>query len=326
MEGHILNLAAIKKLFLRYKPYLLALGGLLVGFSLSSTLLLYSGKELVNAIVYLFFVVLLPALFSTITLLLLLFKRDAQSKEGVKSSFLFGLFFSLGALVALLITVTTQDIAFGWATTLAVSAKEISSIANSLAFWKGLCSSCVVDEHLAAISQITRLGSPVSAQQIAAAKELGGWWKFLAMSIVVYGIIYRGVLLVFVSILPTKSASLFESEANSDSFDGLKSRAKSVRSKELLKNKTVRLIAYDSNSLEGVELESKEDAKDIVVAIDAWEPPILEFFDYLEDLEKEANSVSILLLGLNGGEVDKNDIAIWQDKLEELQKEYEVYV
>lgn len=315
----------LKRLFLHYKPYLLGLFGLFVGFGLSSGLLLYSGKELVNALLYLVFVVLLPALFSTLTLVILLFRHDSKSIDGVKSSSIFGLFFSIGAFFALFITVATQDIAFGWATTLPVKPESFSSILNSAAIWKSICNSCIIDENLARVSQITRLGGAVNSEQVAKAKELGEWWRYLAMATLVYGVAYRALLLLFVSILPKKSGKLFESRTNSDRFEGLQKSTRKATPRAALKSRVFWLRGYDVGNLELLGLKSEEDAEDIVVAVNAWEPPILEFFDYLDTLPKRGK-IALLLLGVGGKQASSEDIAIWQDKLAQLEREYEVIV
>jgi len=324
LEGRIL--ASVKEIIGRYKSPLLALLGAFIGFSVSSGLLLYSGKELVNALIYLFFVVFLPALFSIVAFLLLLFRREARVAKRARESFLFGFFFSIGALGALLVTVTIKDIAFGWATTLSISPKEMQSFLNSIALWKGLCNSCLIGEDLATISQITRLGSAVSSQQIAKAKELGEWWKFLAMSIVLYGVLLRGLFWLLSALFIKSDSVRFESSQNSDSFNGLRVSHKEPTPKEALKGRKFQLIGYDVDNLEQLGLDSSEDAKEIVVAVNAWEPPILEFFDYLEELESKGQRIAILLVGVDGRAPKREDIAIWQDKLLELQKGYEVIV
>ncbi len=326
MEGHILTFTSIKETIWRYKRAFLALLGLIVGFSVSSGLLLYSGKELVNALVYLFFVVILPALFSIISFVVLLIKQEARVAKRMRESFLFGFFFSLGALVALLVTVTIKDIAFGWATTLSITPAKLCSVLNAMALWKGFCSSCLVDQELVSLSQITRLGGAVSSEQIAKAKELGQWWKFLAMSIVFYGILLRGLFWLFAGLFIKEKPLSFESSQNSDSFDRLSKSTQEPTKREALYDRKFQLLAYDEIDLESLGLSSDPSAKDKVVAVNAWEPPILEFFDYLEELERHGGKISLLLLGIDGAKPHRSDVAIWQDKLLELKKEYEVIV
>ncbi len=328
MESGILTLAHLKQNFIRYKPYIITLLGLFIGFSVSSGLLLYSGKELVNAIVYLFFVVFLPALFSTISLVILLFKRQSSAITSIRSSFAFGMFFSLGAAIALIVTVTIKDIAFGWATTLNINVSDLTQFLNSLALWKGFCHSCTLSEQLISISHFTRLGHAVSNEQISRAKELGEWWRYLAMSILFYGLLFRLLLWIFASILPKKDGALFESSRGVDSFSGLHKSTIEPIKREQLKERSFRLLGYEVDNLEQLGLSSDENAKNIVVALPAWEPPILEFFDYLEELEKHNSgaTISLLLLGIDAKEPNSQDVAIWLDKLESLKREYEVII
>ena len=326
MEGRILNLATLKEKIERYKLPFLLFGGLLIGFSVSSGLLLYSGKELVNVLIYIFFVVILPALFSILSFLLLFFRREAKIIHRVRESFLFGFFFSVGALIALLVTVTIKDLAFGWATTLHVTPKELQSFLNSMAIWKSICSSCIVSHDLVTVSQFTRLGNAVNSEQVAKAKELGEWWKFLAMSILFYGIFLRALFWLASGLFRRQSKVTFESSRNSDSFEGLQKSYRQPTKREALYGQKFQLVGYDVDNLEALGLPSDREAKDIVIAVNAWEPPILEFFDYVEELQKQGKKISLLLLGVDGKEPSLSDIAIWQDKLLELGKEYEVIV
>ena len=326
MEGRILNLATLKEKIKRYKLPFLLIGGLFIGFSVSSGLLLYSGKELVNALIYLFFVVMLPAFFSILSFILLFFRREAKVVHRVRDSFFFGFFFSVGALVALLVTVTIKDLAFGWATTLHITPKELQSFLNTMAIWKSFCSSCIVSQELATVSQFTRLGHAVSSEQIAKAKELGEWWKFLAMSILFYGIFLRALFWLISGLFRKQTKVAFESSQNSDSFEGLQKSQRQPTKKKALLGRRFQLVGYDIENIEALGLASDAEAEDVVVALYAWEPPILEFFDYLEELQKQGKKVSLLLLGIDGKEPSLSDIAIWQDKLLELGKEYEVIV
>lgn len=326
MEGRILSFEGIRAFIKRYKTPFLVIAGLFVGASVSSGLLLYTGKELVNALIYLFFIVLLPTLFSTLTLLVFFIKRNATFALRAKESFLFGLFFSIGALMALLVTITTKDIAFGWATTLAVSPKEFHALLDKLAIWKSFCNSCSISQELANISRYTRLGGAISSEQVANAVRLGQWWRFLAMSIVVYGVLLRALYWLITLLFSQKSLSTFQSERNSDSFNGLQKSSVAPTPKEVLKSRNFRLVGYDVASLEGLGLTSNGDAKDVVITLYAWEPPILEFFDFAKEYESRGGRISLLLLGVNGEKPSDEDIAIWQDKLLQLDKNYEVIV
>jgi len=288
-------------------------------------LLIYSGKELVNSLIYLGVVVFLPFIFSFFSIFTLIFKREQKSLEALGISYLFGVFFSLGALASLLFIVTTQDLAFGWATTLDIKANELSNFLNVIAIWKSFCSSCVVDEHLAKISEFIRLGGTISKEQIANAKELGSWWKFLAMAILTYGVIFRGLLYIVVKLLTKEQKVKIISDKNEENLEEISSEYSNKITQDELKNRAFRVVPYYINIPKN--LKSSLDAKDIVVVVKSWEPPILDFFDFLEELKESNKSVkiSIFLMGLDG-KVKEEDIDIWVRKLNELNLNYEIVV
>lgn len=286
---------------------------------------MYNGKELVNSLIYLGIVVFLPFIFSFFSIFTLLFKREKKSLEALSISYLFGIFFSLGALSSLLFIVTTQDLAFGWATTLNIKASELSGFLNAIAIWKSFCSSCIVDEHLAKISEFIRLGGAISKEQIKNAKELGSWWKFLAMAIVTYGILFRAILYLIVKFVNKEQKVNIISDKNEESLEEISSEYNNKITQNELKNRVFRVIPYYTNI--PAILKNTPDAKDIVVVVKSWEPPILDFFDFLEELQNENKNakISIFLSGLNG-KADKENIDIWLRKLNELRLNYEIIV
>ena len=313
-------------IFNRYKSIIFIVGGLFLGVMLSSGLLLYSGKELVNVLVYFTFVVAIPALLSIFGFIIYFFFKHSNAKlEALKSSSLAGVFFSIGALLSLLITIATKDIAFGWATTLNIQPSELKSVLDSIAIWKLFCTNCVPDTHLIELSRYSRLGTSVTKEQIANAQLLGQWWKFLALSIAVYGVALRGILFAIANILPKKKESVeFSSNVAKEEFEQLDSSYDNRADISNLNSREFKLIGYhfDINKL---GLKSNDNSNDIVVAVKSWEPPIMDFFDYLEELqdEKPNAKISILLVGLNG-KAESQDIEIWSRKLKELNLSYEV--
>ncbi len=312
-------------IFGRYRGFAAIVIGLIVGFSLSGGLLIYNGNELVNSLIYLALVVALPFVFSLLSIFSLLFKKDAKSKEALGLSYLFGTFFSIGALLSLLFIVTTQDIAFGWATTLDIKPNELSSTLSAIAIWKSICSSCVVDKHLADVSQFIRLGGAVSAEQIKNAKELGSWWKFLAIAIATYGVVFRGLLFIITKLFSSKKEVKIVSQENQESLREFSKNYANKTTLQELNSRAYRAIGYHINIPQS--LNNQEQASDIVVAVKSWEPPILDFFDYIQELkEKNTNSkISIYLAGLKGNATSE-DIDIWLKKLNELKLNYEVVV
>ena len=314
------------KILNKYKSILFIVGGFFLGATLSSGLLLYSGKELVNVLVYFAFIVAIPALLSLFGFIIYFFFKHSIAKiEALKSSSLAGVFFSVGALLSLLITIATKDIAFGWATTLNIQPSELKSILDSLSLWKTFCVNCVPDIHLIELSRYSRLGESVTKEQIANAQLLGQWWKFLALSILIYGVALRAILFAIAHILTKQKDSIeFSSNIQKEEFKQLDSHYKNRAGISSLKSRDFNLLGYhfDTNKL---DLNSNKNSNNIVVAVKSWEPPIMDFFDYLEELieENPDANISILLVGLNG-KPKSQDINIWTRKLKELSLNYKV--
>ena len=309
------------KILSKYKKTVITIGAFLLGFSVSGGLLLYSGKELVNLFVYLALLVVFPAIFAIISFgTFIIFRKDS-----IKLSMFAGVMYSLGALVSLLLTISTKDIAFGWATTLDISSSNLKQILDSFAIWKSFCASCLPSIDLIELSRYNRLGQAVSKEQIDNALLLGQWWKYLAMAILFYGVLLRALLYILSLLFKSKKQNIeIDSNISSDNFSQIDAKYENKAALESLKNRDFRLVDYmiDSSNL---GLKSNPEAKDIVVAVKSWEPPILDFFDYLEELEEENknSSISILLVGLNG-KARQEDIDIWTRKLNELKLNYEV--
>ncbi len=308
----------------KYKALLLIGGGFAFGAAASGGLLLYSGKELVNLLVYFTFIVLLPALFSIFSFVsFLISKKGEKEILAFKLSSFSGIFFSLGALFSLILTVATKDIAFGWATTLNIDASALKAALDKIALWKPFCSSCVPDARLIEISRFNRLGGAVSKEQIQNALLLGQWWKFLAFSILVYGVLLR-TLFYLISLFFKSKKIEFVSSIESENFKPVTADYKNIADLDELKNEKFKLIGYHFDTSK-LNLQSDESAKNIVVAVKSWEVPIMDFFDFLEEQkEQNSGSVAILLAGLNG-RADKKDADIWLRKLKELNLNYKVY-
>ena len=298
-----------------YKSYIFSVGGFVFGFLASVGALNYSGKSLVNVLYFLFFVVFLPFIVSL---------GSVVFKRAYKSGSIGGLLFSVGAFIGLIITISTRDIAFGWATTLNISAKEFHSFLSSIAVWKGICDSCVPSIDLIELSRISRLGSGVSLEQTKHAVELGQWWKFLAMSLLVYGILWRFLVYMISLFMKPKAVNIdIISPKTEPKFEQIDNSYNNKSNFETLKGRDFKLIGYniDINTL---ALVSNDNAKDIVVAIRAYEPPLLEVFDDIDDIISQAKGrVSLLLVGLHG-RAKESDVDIWVRKLKELKYDLEV--
>lgn len=122
--------------------------------------------------------------------------RSAAGRVGkwlmltVSQSFTIGYF--LGALTALFALVSFTDLAFGWSTTLELSPQSVvRSVQASAAPWASVLPQAAPSSELILQSQYFRAaGAPSNAQQ------LGAWWPYLVMCLLVYGLLPRLVLLL----------------------------------------------------------------------------------------------------------------------------------
>jgi len=284
----------------------------LFGTISSAGLLNYSGKELVNLLYFLFFIVVLPFF---ISLFSLIFKR------AYKESSLAGVYFSLGALVALVVTISTRDIAFGWATTLDITSKDFYRFLSYFAFWKGFCKECMPSLDLIELSRFSRLGTSVTKEQVQNAVELGRWWKFLAMSLFFYGVVFRGLIYLLSLKVKPKKIEFFSDEKEEEFTQESLPQKEDVK-KDELKNRSFKLLGYYTD-VKDLGFQSDENSKDIVIAVKSYEPPILDFFDYLDEVieENKDSKISLLMIGLKK-EPKQKDVDVWKRKLKELKYDF----
>ncbi|MEM7252409.1 MAG: DUF2868 domain-containing protein [Pseudomonadota bacterium] len=103
----------------------------------------------------------------------------------------FAIAFNVSAIVTTLLLVTFTDLAFGWATTLAIEADTIRMWVGWLATpWAGWLPQAVPD---AALIESTRFFRG-DAFNIDGVGERGAWWRFAVMALAVYGLLPRVLL------------------------------------------------------------------------------------------------------------------------------------
>jgi len=223
---------------LHYVRWFIVVGMFLAGLGTGRALLEYGGENLVNIVSFFVVLVMVPLLFSLVSLGMLLKSFMFTTGRGripLPIKLLLDLFrylplgmqkkldrlytaeklmqslgiiflqygsiaLSLGALSALMITITTQDIAFGWNTTLDISPDMMHRIVAVIALpWSTYLPDAVPSRELIILSQHFRLGGEIAPELIAQAKVLGSWWQFLALSLLVWGVSVRIVLALFSS-------------------------------------------------------------------------------------------------------------------------------
>ncbi|RQW01738.1 DUF2868 domain-containing protein, partial [candidate division KSB1 bacterium] len=114
----------------------------------------------------------------------------------------FGLAFNIGALATCLYLITFSDLAFAWNTTLDISSQAFHQAVRTIALpWSVLLPGDVPSLELVEASRYFRLDSeyvnaPVETS-LPRAVVVGGWWSFLVLSLICYGLIPR--LLIFMT-------------------------------------------------------------------------------------------------------------------------------
>ncbi len=218
---------------LRYMLWTIILVMFIIGMGTGRAMLEYGGGDLVNIVGFFVVLIIVPLLFSLMSLLFLLKalffeterthlplpvkllfdlfgKFSSEMREGIETLYKHerimqslavkllqygSISLSFGALLALMVTITTQDIAFGWNTTLDISSETLHQFIVVIALpWSMLFPDAVPSMELITLSHHFRLGNEIAPELIAQAKTLGSWWKFLALSLLVWGVSVRIIL------------------------------------------------------------------------------------------------------------------------------------
>jgi len=230
---------------------LLSLLSLFFGLLSAQALLSYDGTEVVNVLLFLALSVALPLVglvwfvvallytpsskFSLSAILLFLFSKINKFQNYthlepyVMQSFLLfisqllALMFSLGFLTTFLLIVSTQDIAFGWSSTLNLSPQEMTHILQPISsVWSWLCPQENSLETLIQQSRYFRLHDTPHTQLNP--QILGQWWHFLACSALFYSVFVRLITLAisFVKLQKTLKSTLLQHPQTQKVLRGMK--------------------------------------------------------------------------------------------------------
>jgi hypothetical protein len=113
--------------------------------------------------------------------------------------------FNVSALVTFVGAVALTDLAFAWSTTLRVGEDGLLRFCEALALpWRAWLSEAVPTRELVHATQYYRLDAAYvnapAGVRVEDASAAGGWWPFLLMCLLVYGLLPRLVLLIWSSV------------------------------------------------------------------------------------------------------------------------------
>lgn len=112
------------------------------------------------------------------------------------SSQLFGVGFSIAVVLVTLVKIATSDLAFGWQTTLDIGPEALHKVTLFLSMpWSWFLPEEYAFPSLAQIEG-TRIILKESIANLSSV-NLRAWWPFMLMSLLIYGLLPRLILLVF---------------------------------------------------------------------------------------------------------------------------------
>ncbi|EQB38767.1 hypothetical protein M947_08695 [Sulfurimonas hongkongensis] len=194
----------------------------IVGFLLGFSLLSYDDRSIVNVTWFLFIMIFLPfilSIFSFFYSIIVLYNKNSSTKNKytqmleetvfkplsklllnpssimpndlIKNILLVrlqqgSLALLIGTMIALFVTLLAKYVVFGWESTI-IDTSSLQSLINFIAFpWIFCCPSAVPSLEVIEDTQNYLSNSIILSQS---------WWKFLGMSLIVYGFIPRFILL-----------------------------------------------------------------------------------------------------------------------------------
>jgi hypothetical protein len=284
---------------------------------------------------------------------------DLQRWAVLRWSQHFAVAFQLTALVACLVLVVFTDLAFGWSTTLTTGdasrdAQRVHRLTTVIATpWAWVIEEAQPSLQLIEESRYFRVtAEPVSSAQAA---RLGEWWKFVVLTIAVYGLLPRilTVTLAHFQLRAAARAAMLEAPGLSAVLRRLhRSQIETVALvpesadsrtwvpgadngalKEMLGSvsavvnwagvplETAVLVAQlpkakffhaggtspladDLALVRKIGAETRDDGASVLIVVKSWEPPLMEFMDFVTTLRAalpaKSSLIQVLPVGLEG--------------------------
>ena len=274
---------------------------------------------------------------------------------------------NLGIVAVLFYLVTVSDLAFGWSTTLSVDHQAVTGLFDKLSSpWQWILPAAAPDADLVGASRYYRLQSPLhrSAESVA---ELGTWWLFMLLCVLVYGLLPRTLALLYAGIRydravisairnTTGAAQVLSRMRSPLVFSGaVDAETGGVDAEDtppLRRRQAGRALSavviewsgakadHASLSRAGISAErfftaggnhspdadralvdriGVQETDAVVMVTGSWEPPMMEFIDFLEELHKRMDPSGIRIVVLmpldKRGKVAPEDLAAWESTL-----------
>ncbi len=268
---------------------------------------------------------------------------------------LFSVGFFIGALMMLALLVVATDLAFGWSTTLELQASAVHAWFAAIALpWVNVWREAVPDLALVEVSRFYRLeGDMLEAR----AARLGEWWPFVFMTLLVWGLLPRLLMLAWCRwrLNAATEVLLREHSEVTALLDRMSTPALALGEdvhtevpvsepgKEAVKLNNfdqARVVVWNEalalsgaqlalgSVLSDAELQARIQqlaprAERVLVMVKAWEPPTLEVLDVLHLLRRQVGAgCSILITPVGLPEQDfqpaGDDVQVWSAAVAKL--------
>ncbi len=261
---------------------------------------------------------------------------------------------SFAAIITLLLLVVFSDLAFGWSTTLDISPARFHELTQGLALPWSWTARATPSLELVESSRYFRLATNEATPEDA--RALGGWWGFVVMSMVVYGLLPRLVVwyicharqraAIRAALLTTPGAPAVlrrlsraaihtaspEAELGAHDTPGAELSRSSIADADAViiwadaprpsSGSPHPLAAGGSRTIAEdravlASLGQRDPRPSVALYVKAWEPPMLELLDFLRDLRQTIGQGAAITV-VPTGDASAEQHNAWHRKLTTL--------
>ena len=241
-----------------------------------------------------------------------------------------------------------SDIAFGWSSTLDISADQVHAWTTAITSpWAWMTSTGVPDLAQVEQARYFRLGEQFDGVDV---RQFGQWWPFVLLCIGVWGLGPRLIMLIIArwrlgqatdELLLEHSevtALLDRLRAPRVRYDGASTGVQPNTAPEPIAEEAaepgavlvswnqadqnvhcIQMAAGDTpEERTGALQQIARDVHQVRVMAKGWEPPVFELLDALQDIRARVGavcSIVVIPLGLDQAPLDDHDLRIWRQSL-----------